>query len=1296
MPPASILSFYCFQDQPEDQTDVMPLQIITLPHATSHLPGRKVVCLLMLWCFLLCNNGVTAQAPAAKYLHNVWTTENGLPQNSINALVQTREGYLWLGTHGGLARFDGVRFQVFEPGNTPELKSSRIISLFEDHAGNLWIGTQYGGLTRYANGVFKTYSTQDGFPDAFVASIAEDGEGNIWCATSRGLVQLSAGRLTLVRKDSARQAFKTRDGSVWFASGPKLLRYQAGSLTTYALSEDAQADDITSFAEASDGSLWLTAGPRLMRFDGGSFSTRALPAPSFAGGQAKERFLRFIPNPQGRLLLLTESGLAHWEDGQWRRFAPELARLFEQSNSVLAVLEDREGNVWCGASAGGLQRFKPAQVTSYTSENGLSDDSFVTITEDGTGGLWLATSNNKLFHYANGRFTPYDRPPPVWTLLHDRAGHLWVGRGNLFRLKDGQTTEYTRAQLGLAGAPLAALFEDQQGQLWIGMGNDNGRVGGLFRFHAGPAPKTSAYRTSEGLVHDGVYFITEDHTGALWVGTTGGLSRFQDGQFTNYTMANGLPHNYVRAIHEDMDGVLWIGSYGGGLCRLKDGRLTPITAKHGLYDNIISRILEDDRGNLWMSCNRGIFRASRRELNDFAEGRAPSVNCVFYGISDGMKDAECNGGGQPAGWKNTDGRLWFPTKQGVAVIDPHQMNPLPPPVVIEQALADQQPIFAPGQQQAQAPPGTGNLEVSYTALSFVAPEKVRFKYRLEGYDQNWVAAGTRRSAYYTNLPPGQYAFRVIACNNDGVWNETGAALPIYMKPHFYQTKLFHVCCWLALGALGLAGYRLRVRQLVARTHELEAKVSARTAEVVQQKDELAKTNTQLTEVNQRLEHANDDLLAILNRLRLGVAIITQNDVVTYLSQAAQQFIGKTEAAALGQPWTELLPLHEQEKEHLKALIARPQTERTKLLVRLHTPAGQRYWTEIEVQDDPRAPHHKILFLYDVSEVYDLRLLIEDKAQFHNLIGESVGMQLVFKQIRDLALVDTTVLISGETGTGKELVARALHAASPRAAKPFVALNCAGLTESLVASQLFGHRRGAFTGAVSDQLGVFEAAQGGTLFLDEIGDIPPSVQTSLLRVLQEREITRLGEAKPRQIDVRVIVATHRDLEQEVAAGRFRSDLLYRIRVAQLRLPPLRERRQDIPLLASWFLKQFRPAADKGVQDVGQETMRALLAYPWPGNVRELKSALESAVIRTRGPVIQPADLPAQLIALVPAQTQPSGQPGADANAKQQRVVDALQRANGNRAAAARLLGVSRATFYRWLDELKIEKANGPQP
>jgi PAS domain S-box-containing protein len=864
----------------------------------------------------------------------------------------------------------------------------------------------------------------------------------------------------------------------------------------------------------------------------------------------------------------------------------------------------------------------------------------------------------------------------VRALLVDREGSLWVGLvGEVGRLKDGTWTWYTTAQ-GLAPGLVWSIYQDRAGSLWFGSGGQ-----GLTRHQDGTF---TIYRDTDGLVNNNVRFITEDRQGALWIGTMGGLSRFKDGQFTNYTTKNGLSHNFVRAIYEDADGTLWIGTYGSGLNRLKEGRFFHYTTANGLFDDVVSQILEDDRGNFWMSGNRGIFRVSQKELNDLADGKTRSITCISYGVADGLLTNECNGGGQPAGWKTSDGRLWFPTIKGVAVIDPNQLNDTPSPVEVEKLLVDKTPMNL--WPQIEAPPGQGDLEIHYTALSFIAPEKVRFKYRLEDYDQDWVDAGARRSAYYTNIPPGRYRFRVIAMNNDGVWNETGTVIEFSLAPHFYQTRWFFALVAAGIVLLGWSGSKWRVKRLERRTRQLEGKVAERTAEVVEQKDQLARANDQLTDANFRLERANQNMLSIFNEWQSGVMTTDDAGRITFLSHIAERLFDLTNADGLGQPWDEVVPLPESDIAHLKAVAERRPEHRNKLSLHVEGPDGQRYWVETEIKDDPRDERRKIFFLYDVSEVYDLRQLLDEKAKFHDLIGESMAMQLVYRQIRDLAKVGATVLIQGETGTGKELVARAIHYFSPRKNRPFIAVNCAGLTESLVSSQLFGHKRGAFTGAIADQKGVFESAEGGTLFLDEIGDIPMSVQTNLLRVLQEREITRVGESLPRKIDVRVVAATHRSLDQAVAAGRFRQDLLYRIRVAEIHLPPLRERRRDIPLLVAWFLGQFRASANIAVQDVSQETMQKLMSYEWPGNVRELKSAIEAAAIGCAGPVIQPGDLPAQVLGSS-AERSTAADPLAE---KKQRLLDALERAGGNRAAAARMLGIGRTTLYLWMNELGIQR------
>ncbi len=433
------------------------------------------------------------------------------------------------------------------------------------------------------------------------------------------------------------------------------------------------------------------------------------------------------------------------------------------------------------------------------------------------------------------------------------------------------------------------------------------------------------------------------------------------------------------------------------------------------------------------------------------------------------------------------------------------------------------------------------------------------------------------------------------------------------------------------------------------------------------------------QIDRRLKQSHDDLLAILDTQRQGTIVLDDQGRATFLSRAALNLLGTTLEAARGKLWHELLHLANGERAEAEAMLAKPAGERDKLPIRIardrETPAA----VELEARDDPRAAARRILFLYDVSQLYDLRRMLDGKAQFENIIGKSRVIEQVWQLIRDFARVDSTVLIEGETGTGKELVARAIHNQSRRKAGPFVALNCAGLSDDLAASQLFGHRRGAFTGAIDDQVGLFEAAQGGTLFLDEIGDLPLRIQTTLLRVLEDRQIMRLGESRTRPIDVRIVAASNRDLARESAEQRFRPDLLYRLRVARIALPPLRERREDIPLLIREFLTLHSAASGRHVDHLSDETLRLLMSYDWPGNVRELKNALEFAVIRTRGTIVQIGDLPPEVVADGCADTILQSLSGDERD----RLLEALARAGGNRTEAAQLLGISRATFYRRL-------------
>jgi signal transduction histidine kinase len=429
-------------------------------------------------------------------------------------------------------------------------------------------------------------------------------------------------------------------------------------------------------------------------------------------------------------------------------------------------------------------------------------------------------------------------------------------------------------------------------------------TGGVFR----------TFTEVDGLPNDLIATLYEDAKGTLWIGTLGGLSRFMNEEFTTFTSRDGLSSDAVISLYEDSAGTLWIGTNGGGLNRMKDGKLTAYTTRNGLLDDVVYRILEDGRNNLWLSCRKGVFHIGKQELDDFANGKVASIAPVAYGTADGMMTRECSGGGDPAGWKGADGKLWFPTIRGVAMIDPERIktNSQPPPVVIEQIRIDDKPIVP--SNRIELPPGTTRFDLYYTAPSFVAPEKVRFKYKLEGFDKDWVDSGTRRIAYYTNLRPGAYTFRVIASNNDGVWNETGAAFGLYLKPYFYQTYWFYAVCLILLAVLAWLLFRLRLRGMKAKFGAVLAERTRIAREIHDNlAQEMAGISVELEVVARTMPPGADASMTHLDRarrqVRHGIAearryvwelrspTLENNDLPTALAETARRLTNETQVQA---------------------------------------------------------------------------------------------------------------------------------------------------------------------------------------------------------------------------------------------------------------------------------------------------------------------------------------------------------------------------------------------------------------
>ena len=806
---------------------------------------------------------IDPQKTVTQYGLDVWQIEQGLPQNSIHAITQTADGYLWLGTEEGFVRFDGARFTVYDRRSARELKDKVIRELYAGRDGSLWIGTVTGGLGRLKDGKLTTYTTEQGLLPGGVVSLSEGSDGSLWIAVyGGGLNRLKDGTLSsFTTKDGLASnmvdsVFVDRRGDLWIGTDDSgLNRLRDGRFTHYGKKDGLPDGPISVLREDRESNLWVgIAGGGLSRFKDGRFTTFTT-----RDGLSSNSVLCLLEDRHGSLWVGTDDGgVTRINDGIFS----SMTMLNGLTSAVVrALYEDREGSVWIGTDSGGLNRLKDGKFVSYTTNEGLSHNQARSVCEDGDGNLWVGTRGGGLNRLKDGKLHKYTTRDGlsddyVTALGVDPDGGLWVGTaaGGIDRFRNGRFISYCKK--GSLSADVRSLLADRNGSLWVGTYGD-----GLHRFVDG---KSMVDENLASLRNGIIRALVEGRDGSIWVGADTGLYRLKDGRLRLYSTNDGLSSNIVYSIYEDQEDVLWVGTSGGGLNRMKEGQFTSYTTEVGFFDDLIFVILEDGAQNLWMSSNKGVFKVRKKELDDFAAGRIKTIAPTSFGSHDGMKGSECNGGSQPAGWKSRDGRLWFPTIRGVVATDPSDLskNQLPPPVWIEDALIHQKAIAIT--QGTALPPGDGNLEFHYTALSLVNPERVRFKYQLEGFDRDWVDAGTSRVAHYTNIPPGAYRFRVKACNNDGVWNESGASFEFYLEPFFYQTAMFYVLCALAVALAGFGIHRLRVKQLKAHEVELALRVSERTAELRQEVIERQRAEAEMERGKQAAEaatHSKSEFLA---------------------------------------------------------------------------------------------------------------------------------------------------------------------------------------------------------------------------------------------------------------------------------------------------------------------------------------------------------------------------------------------------------------------------------------------------
>jgi PAS domain S-box-containing protein len=775
--------------------------------------------------------------PIVEYVHNVWQAAEGLPQNAVQAIAQTPDGYLWLATQEGLVRFDGVRLTVFDRKTTVEFTNNDMRALYVTKDGSLWIGTFQGDLVQLKDGKFTSYSSGKELGGNGVSAIYEDERQNMWIGTrGGGLFQFSQGKFTAfttkngLANDSVSSITGDREGNIWIGTDGGLSRKRDGQFSNYTTATGLSGDKVLCVYEDRDGVLWVGTGAAgLSRFQYNKFTDYTV-----AAGLPNNSVSSIFQDIAGDLWIGTAGGLSRFRNGSFENFT---AKNGLSDDSVDAIYQDPEGSVWVGTLNGGLNQFRKGRFTTHSTAEGLSNPVIWTITEDHSGNIWAGTDGGGLNKFADGKFSALTTKQglsgnTIGALFTARDGSFWVSTNNgLDHITNGKITSFSakdglparRESSGLAPDVLVkAITEEPQGTLWFGTDG-----GGLSRYKDG---KFLTYTVENGLPSNMILWVSNRRDGGIWIGTARGLSKFADGKFTNFSTKDGLASDTIMAMYEDPQDVLWIGTQAG-LSRMDNDKFTTYTTREGLFDDLVFQILEDSKGNLWMSCNKGIFRVSKKELNDFANGTIHSVTSISYGVADGMISRETDGGVQPAGWKSDDGKLWFPTIQGVVVIDANNMetNRWIPPVHIEQLITGRVSLNAPEQVELSA--GTKTLEFHYTALSFLAPKKVEFRYKLEGFDKEWIDAGSRRIAYYTNMPPGDYRFTVIAANDDGIWNTTGASVNIHIIPRFYQMNWFYVFCALLMIASVTALYRARMKSVRSRENELVLRVNERTADL---------------------------------------------------------------------------------------------------------------------------------------------------------------------------------------------------------------------------------------------------------------------------------------------------------------------------------------------------------------------------------------------------------------------------------------------------------------------------------
>lgn len=795
----------------------------------------------------------------SQYTIDKWQTGDGLPQNSVHCITQDSKGYLWLGTQEGLVQFDGLRFQIFDKRRNEGLPANHIECLVSMANGSLWIGTNKG-LSVYQNGRFTLVDETVGFGRYSILSLTVDKDQHLWIGTDgHGLFHFDGSRFhTITFPDEI--AADIILSLLYDIHHNQLICTTAGGGVLYLDGETGRF--IESIPALKDYYIRVSILDRHRNVWFGTAeegvyckSSGTMKQYKLADGLLDQTVTALLEDKHGNIWVGTYDGLNRIHDQTIENFQGHDALTHDLIHSLW---EDHEGNLWIGTSGTGLNRIRDSLITTYSEETGLSHNDVYSMFEDSNENLWIATSHGGLNKYSDGNFIVYNAKSGlsdvIFSVYGDHLGRIWASTEDGLRIIDGTKTISFARDLLLPNLTIISLYEDSKNRMWIGTETDGVYYYDGSLFHH--------LKVSEGLAGVSIVAITEDSSGTIWLGSDGyGVTLFSDNKIQRvYTRKDGLSSDSIMDIFEDSMKNIWIASYQGGLTLYRNGRFSQFTMKDGLFDDVAFKILEDEQHNLWMSCNKGIYSVPVSDLLHYKRGVSEKLTCKSYGRFNGMKSHECNGGVQPAGWKCKNGDLWFPTIEGAVRLNPKEIkiNTIPPPVIIEKVSING--VTLQENADIEAPIGRGEIEFHYTGLSYSAPERVQFTYILENFDKDWIQAGTRRIAYYTNVPPGKYTFRVKAANNDNIWNEQGDSVTLKLNAPVTQTVLFKITVtFISILALGIFT-KSRIRKYERHQEKLAQIVHERTKDLREAQIHLEKANEELERISSR-----DGLTGIGNR-----------------------------------------------------------------------------------------------------------------------------------------------------------------------------------------------------------------------------------------------------------------------------------------------------------------------------------------------------------------------------------------------------------------------------------------------